>query len=860
MLILHSDPKTIFFLKRTYMPNFSRAKVIIAFMLPVITFLPASTQTPPPTIRIPVTFYDFHSNKSNPEFEQDYLASGLHINMVGTTLDAERKPVLGPTPFCDCGIAKWFRPWAPGDFTIPNYTNPATTTCSNPATTVNYDTAFKNIVIEDTLTFTLVPGSPGLYQYVNNAFFLLDNRGFGNEGLNHNFSFTMELHRQFQMAAGLTFQFTGDDDVWAYLNNTLAMDIGGKHGALNGSIDLDTIPGLVAGQKYNFDFFYCERHTNSADIRITTNLFTPPAFVRIYRVTPPNFSDLSNPLGNLDSAFSGTPLNLVAHLFDSTGTLRPEYDSLITWTMTDSLGTIITKLKGDSTTLVPVKAYGIVNLTATFKNPADPNAPAVVKTIQVYIGPGKPNRINIQNTPVITSLRTDQKIRAITMDENTPAANLYAVLRDSVGNYIDSANSASWKSSDISFATVAAANKQWQGIITKVKAGVILIIASSPGVVPDTVVVTLVTPPPSFIRIYHVTPSNFSDISNPVGNLDSAFSGTPFNLAAHLFDSTGILRPEYDSLITWTMADSLGTVITKLKGDSTTLVPVKAYGIVNLTASFKNPSDPNAPAVIKTIQIYIGPGKPNRINIQNTPVITSLRTDQKIHAITMDENTPTANLYAVLRDSVGNYVDSANNATWTSTDTSIATVVPGSKRWQGIVTKVRGGNVFIIASSPGVVPDTVVVTLVARKIVGIVSSAPAHNPAGPKNPIQEQNVLNFYHNVLQNSGQSGPVNGALIGIQSKGAPLSQRTSGSGNDVSYGDAIVYDAVGNLVAKNLKVYYAAKNDADTTYSYGIYWNCHNQNGRWVGNGTYLMVVSTTNVNNAIKTTSIKVGFCR
>jgi fibro-slime domain-containing protein len=234
------------------------------------------------------------------------------------------------------------------------------------------------------------------------------------------------------MAAGLTFQFTGDDDVWAYLNNTLAMDIGGKHGALNGSIDLDTIPGLVAGQKYNFDFFYCERHTNSADIRITTNLFTPPAFVRIYRVTPPNFSDISNPLGNLDSAFSGTPLNLAAHLFDSTGTLRPEYDSLITWTMTDSLGTIITKLKGDSTTLVPVKAYGIVNLTATFKNPADPNAPAVVKTIQVYIGPGKPNRINIQNTPVITSLRTDQKIRAITMDENTPAANLYAVLRDSV--------------------------------------------------------------------------------------------------------------------------------------------------------------------------------------------------------------------------------------------------------------------------------------------------------------------------------------------------------------------------------------------------------------------------------------------
>jgi len=35
-----------------------------------------------------------------------------------------------------------------------NYTNPAATTCSNPITTVSYDTAFKNIVIQDTLTFT----------------------------------------------------------------------------------------------------------------------------------------------------------------------------------------------------------------------------------------------------------------------------------------------------------------------------------------------------------------------------------------------------------------------------------------------------------------------------------------------------------------------------------------------------------------------------------------------------------------------------------------------------------------------------------------------------------------------------------
>ena len=844
------------------MLNFFRAKFIIPLMITVIAFFSAVAQTPPATISIPVTFHDFHSNKSNPEFEQDYLSSGLRLNMVGATLDADRKPVLGPAPFYNCAIAKWFRPWTSGDFTVPAYT--ATGGC-NGTTAVSYDTAFRNMVIEDTLTFTLVPGTNGMYQYINDTFFLLDNRGFGNEALNHNFSFTMELHWKFMMTQGLTFAFTGDDDVWAYLNNTLAMDIGGKHQALSGSINVDSIKGLENGRNYNFDFFYCERHTTAAHIKITTNLFTPPAFVRIYHVTPPNYSDLSNPVGNLDSAYSGVPFNLTAHLFDSTGTLRPDYDSLITWVMTDSLGSVITKLKGDSTTLLPVKAYGIVNLTASFKNPSDPNSPIVFKSIQVFIGPGKPNRINIQNSPVITSLRTDQKVRAITLDGNTPRYdNLFAVLRDSVGNYIDSANSAQWSSSDGLVATVAPANgtKRWQGVVTKVKAGVILIIASEPNVVPDTVVVTLFRIPPAFVRIYHVTPPNYSDLSNPIENLDTAFSGTPFNLAAHLFDSTGTFRPEYDSLITWEMMDSLGTVITKLTGDSTTLLPVKAYGIVNLTASYKNPSDPNAPAVIKTIQIYIGPGKPNRINIQNSPVITSLRTDQKIRAVTLDENTPRYdNLYAVLRDSVGNYIDSANSAQWISSDELVATVAPanGTKSWQGIVSKVKSGVILIIASEPGLIPDTAVVTLFAKKIPSFVSATPSHNPAGPNNPIKDDKILRFYNNVLQNSGASGPVNGALVGIRSK-AQLVQRTSVQPGKESYGDAVVYDAVGNLVDKGLKVYYVTKNDADTSYSYGIYWDCHNTNGRWVGNGTYLMMVSTTDANKVTKTIPIKVGFCR
>jgi hypothetical protein len=153
-------------------------------------------------------------------------------------------------------------------------------------------------------------------------------------------------------------------------------------------------------------------------------------------------------------------------------------------------------------------------------------------------------------------------------------------------------------------------------------------------------------------------------------------------------------------------------------------------------------------------------------------------------------------------------------------------------------------------------------TTLVPPIISTLSTAPAHNPVGPNNPIPSNSpTLNFYKDVLQAAGSSSPVTGALIGIQSKGAKLTQRTNGSpGKAPSYGDGVVYDAVGNLVAKGLHVYSANKISADSTYSYGIYWNCHNINDRLVGNGTYLLVISTTNVNNKVEVTRTKVGVSR
>ncbi len=240
----------------------------------------------PDTLRVPVTFYDFHSDGSNPEFETvPACTGGVWAGMIDTTISMYRKPLLGSHPFFDLSIDRWFMPWMPGDSGFPNYgaidPNTGDYALANAAGSTpmllktNNDTAFKNIVIQDTLFFTLIPGSGGMYQFDDQSFFPLDGKGFGAEGKDHNFSFTMEMHWKFTMAAGLRFQFTGDDDVWAFINDRLVMDLGGRHAPQTAAIDLDSLReelGLTIGLDYAFDFFYCERHTSDAILEITSSI------------------------------------------------------------------------------------------------------------------------------------------------------------------------------------------------------------------------------------------------------------------------------------------------------------------------------------------------------------------------------------------------------------------------------------------------------------------------------------------------------------------------------------------------------------------------------------------------------------
>ncbi len=121
----------------------------------------------------------------------------------------------------------------------------------------------------------------GLFTYDNSAFFPIDGQGHGDEGNAHNYHFTLEIATEFTYQGGEVFTFTGDDDLFTFINGTLAIDLGGVHGPLTGSVNLDEKAaelGITPGGTYSLHFFFAERHTSESNFRIDTTIscFAPP--------------------------------------------------------------------------------------------------------------------------------------------------------------------------------------------------------------------------------------------------------------------------------------------------------------------------------------------------------------------------------------------------------------------------------------------------------------------------------------------------------------------------------------------------------------------------------------------------------
>jgi fibro-slime domain-containing protein len=240
----------------------------------------ATNQAPAATLTIPILYRDMLYNGTtvpgmgHPDFE--HFSNGVATGLVKSTLGSDSEPVwksntgsltkaslTGAMPFC-----WWYHE----------------TGCEGAGTTNQYAKRVYLDASGNPTTLVLTQISPNVYQFNNQTFFPLDGLGW-NAGpnpqvsLGHNFSFTSELHYPFtyQASAAPTFTFTGDDDVWVFINGHLAVDIGGIHGASPGSVTLDaahaTMYGLTDGEMYSIDMFQAERHQTQSTYKLTLSGF-----------------------------------------------------------------------------------------------------------------------------------------------------------------------------------------------------------------------------------------------------------------------------------------------------------------------------------------------------------------------------------------------------------------------------------------------------------------------------------------------------------------------------------------------------------------------------------------------------------
>ena len=203
------------------------------------------------TITLTGTLRDF--SDAHPDFERekgvDGFKYGLDKNITTDTIGSDRNPV-----------------YANGSYSTTNRDN--------------FDQWYRDVEGVNQSTeypITLTKNANGIYRYQNNKFFPIDGMLMGNEGRSHNYHFTYELHSQFAYDEGSNqiLKFSGDDDVWVYINGKKVIDIGGVHGQKADSVNIDEVAedlGLVDGQTYDFDFFFAERHTTESNFVLETSI------------------------------------------------------------------------------------------------------------------------------------------------------------------------------------------------------------------------------------------------------------------------------------------------------------------------------------------------------------------------------------------------------------------------------------------------------------------------------------------------------------------------------------------------------------------------------------------------------------
>jgi hypothetical protein len=203
-----------------------------------------------------------------------------------------------------------------------------------------------------------------------------------------------------------------------------------------------------------------------------------------------------------------------------------------------------------------------------------------------------------------------------------------------------------------------------------------------------------------------------------------AVAGQPLLISARIFDARGVwLKNIGSGAITWKViehatmrdaADSSGR-ISASKGNQVTYVPLRARRIVTLSVAFGG--------LLDTVAIKITPGKPYRLVIESSAnwQATPFAPDE-VDTMEIQDDRTTATVWALLRDSLGNFVDSLRNGVWSAADSLVsvrAGGVPGEGQIQKNLSISQGECAIYAAQSNGGLKDTAIVRILPYHYVSL---------------------------------------------------------------------------------------------------------------------------------------------